>query len=145
MAPFITLIFAFILLYTGGLLGWTYMAQWQHALQGAVAAMFLLTASAHWGKRRPDLIRMVPMIFPRPDWIVTATGLLEIIGAVLLVIPFTSTAASISLAIMLLAMFPANIRASREKLQLAGKEAMLIKARTLIQIVFLLAVILAGL
>ncbi|MGG3623503.1 DoxX family protein [Bacillus gobiensis] len=144
MAPFITLIFTFTLLYTAGWLGWSYMAQLQHALQGAVAAMFLLTASAHWGKRRPDLIRMVPAIFPRPDWLVSATGLLEIIGAVLLVIPFTSSAASIGLAIMLLAMFPANIRASREKLRLAGKEVMPIKARTLIQIVFLLAVILAG-
>lgn len=144
MAPLITLIVAFVLLYTGGLLGWTYMVHLQHALQGAVAAMFLLTASAHWGKRRPDLIRMVPSIFPRPDWIVTATGWLEIIGAVLLVIPFTSKAASIGLAIMLLAMFPANIRASREKLQLDGKEVLPLKDRTLLQIVFLLAVILSG-
>src|SRR5262245_45857602 len=31
---------------------------WHTALRFGLAAMFLLTASAHWGKRRPDLIRM---------------------------------------------------------------------------------------
>lgn len=44
--------------------------------------MFLLTASAHGGKRRRDLIVMVPPAFPRPDVLVTTTGVLEIVGAV---------------------------------------------------------------
>jgi len=51
------------------------------ALRLALSGMFLLTASAHWGKRRPDLIRMVPSVFPRPDLLVTFTGVLEILGA----------------------------------------------------------------
>src|SRR5262249_55563651 len=37
---------------------------WWTALRIALAAMFLVTASAHWGKRRADLIRMTPAIFP---------------------------------------------------------------------------------
>jgi uncharacterized membrane protein len=44
--------------------------------------MFLLTASAHWGKRRRDLIRMVPGVFPQPDLLVTLSGMLEIVGAI---------------------------------------------------------------
>jgi hypothetical protein len=32
-----------------------------------LARMFLFTASAHWGKRRGDLIAMVPRVFRRPD------------------------------------------------------------------------------
>jgi len=37
-------------------------------LRAALGIMFFLTASAHWGKRRPDLIRMVlPSAFSRPD------------------------------------------------------------------------------
>src|SRR5262249_34558818 len=74
MQPLIVLITMFLLLIIP--LGW-----WD-ALRFALAAMFLLTASAHWGKRRPDLIRMVPSAFPRPDLIVTITGVLEIFGLI---------------------------------------------------------------
>lgn len=87
---------------------------------------------------------MVPVSLPRADLIVTVTGWLEIIGAILIVIPTASKAATIFLTIMLIAMFPANIRASREKLPLARKEAILLKARTLVPIVFFVAVVLAG-
>ncbi len=59
MAPLICLIVAFLVLrLLGFALPW--MADWQHALRGALGAMFLLTASGHWGRRRPDLMRMVP-------------------------------------------------------------------------------------
>jgi len=47
-----------------------------------LAGMFFLTASAHWGRRRADLIRMVPKNFPRPDFLVTLTGTCEILGAI---------------------------------------------------------------
>ena len=75
MQPLIVLITLFLVLIIP--LGW-----WD-ALRFALAAMFLLTASAHWGERRPDLIRMVPPIFPRPDLVVTITGVLEILAAIL--------------------------------------------------------------
>ena len=85
--------------------------------------MFLLTASAHWGKRRPDLIRMVPKSFPRPDLLVTLTGVCEILGAIgLLVVPFARWAA-IGLTLLLIAVFPANIRAAREGITIGGKPA----------------------
>jgi uncharacterized membrane protein len=93
---------------------------WQAALRIALAGMFLLTASAHWGRRRPDLIRMVPDSIPRPDLLVTVTGLCEILGAIgLLVPPFTRWAA-IGLAVLLIALFPANVRASREGITIGG-------------------------
>lgn len=76
--------------------------------------MFLLTASAHWGKRRLDLIRMVPPAFPRPASIVTITGYLEIAGSIGILIPVVSLAASIGLLFLLLAMFPANVLAARK-------------------------------
>jgi hypothetical protein len=54
---------------------------WSTCLRFGLAAMFVLSASAHWGKRRPDLIRIVPAAFGRPDLAVTATGILELLGA----------------------------------------------------------------
>lgn len=67
MVPFIALIASFVffrLLGWLGWLGWSYVDHWGNALSLAVAVMFFLTASAHWGKKRSDLIKMVPPVFP---------------------------------------------------------------------------------
>ena len=144
MAPFVVLVSVFVLLRTGGFIGWAYMDDWHHALKWAVAAMLLLTASAHWGKRRKDLIRMVPSSFPKPELIVTITGWLEIAGAVGIVIDRLSPVASVCLAVLFVAMFPANVRAAREKLTIAGAPVPNLFVRTVLQLLFIAAVLLAG-
>lgn len=144
MLPFYALVAVFLLFKILGLAGLSYFEGWHTSLQAAVAAMLLLTASAHWGTRRRDLIRMVPPFFPRPDWIVTATGLLELAGAVGIMIPAVSKAASIGLAMLLVAMFPANVRAAKEKLTIGGRPVPKLFPRTVLQFVFLAAVLLAG-
>ncbi|WP_242772328.1 DoxX family protein [Brevibacillus parabrevis] len=144
MVPFYVLVGAFLLFKILGLIGLSYFEGWHSSLQGAVAVMLLLTASAHWGAKRPDLIRMVPPIFPKPGWIVTATGLLEIAGAIGILFPATSKAASIGLAVLLVAMFPANVRAARESLTIGGRPVPKLLLRTVLQFVFLAAVLLAG-
>src|SRR5205807_2255100 len=103
--------------------------------------MFLLTASAHFGKRRRDLIRMVPGVFQRPDLLVTVSGMLEIVGAIGLLIPSTAPGAAVCLAVLLVALFPANVHAAREKLTIAGQPVPGIVARTGIQIVFMVALV----
>src|SRR5438874_12058396 len=120
------------------------MDSWIICLRGGLAAMFLLTASAHWGKRRPDLIRMVPPAFPRPDLIVTITGLLELIGAAGLLLPTTAGAAAACLAALVAAMFSANVRAAQHNLTIGGKTATALPLRTLLQIVFIAALLVAG-
>jgi uncharacterized membrane protein len=144
MAPFIALMSSFLLFWGIGSLGWSYFDDWHTALQGAVAVMFLLTASAHWGKRRPDLIRMVPPAFPKPAAIVTITGYLEIAGAIGILIPVVSLAASIGLLLLLLAMFPANVFAARKKLTIGGKPVPQLAVRIVLQLVFIAAVVLAS-
>ncbi|QGG58747.1 DoxX family protein [Paenibacillus sp. FSL W8-1187] len=144
MAPFIVLIASFLLFRVAGFFGWAYFDGWHPSLQGAVAVMLLLTATAHWGKRRSDLIRMVPPSFPRRDLIVTATGWLEIAAAIGIMIPATSEAASVCLTVLLIAMFPANVRAAREKLTIGGKPVPGLFVRTLLQLIFITAVILAS-
>src|SRR5262245_7242830 len=106
MAPFLVLIGSTLILRSLGLAGIAALQSWTICLRGGLATMFLLTASAHWGKRRPDLIRMVPTAFPRPDLIVTITGTLEILGAAGLMLPATAPAAAACLAALLIAMFP---------------------------------------
>ena len=143
MAPFIILIVSFFILRITGVLGITYFDGWETSLRGAVALMFLFTATAHWGKRRPDLIKMVPPSVPNPQLMVTITGILEIIGAIGLLIPFTSNIASIGLALLLIIMFSANIFAARKGITIDGKPTTPLFLRTILQIIFLTAVILA--
>lgn len=138
MTPFIVLVVSasvFFLLGKAGVVGAFRDASF--VLRAALALMFLLTASAHWGKRRPDLIRMVPPAFPRPDLLVTLTGALELLGVIGLLWPATSRAACICLALLLVALFPANIHAARQRLTIAGQRVPSLPVRTLLQVVFI--------
>ncbi|MGG4048103.1 MULTISPECIES: DoxX family protein [Paenibacillus] len=144
MAPLIGLIVSLLGFRLMGWLGWEYMNDWIISLRFAVAVMFLLTASAHWGKRRAELVAMVPPRFPQPGALVTLTGWLEIAGAVGMMIPIMAGAASTGLALMLLAMFPANVYAANNRLTLDGRAVMPLVPRTVLQVVFLAAVLAAG-
>jgi uncharacterized membrane protein len=139
--PFLVLLITTLVLRAVGAAGVGPLDSWTMALRCGLAAMFLLTASAHWGKRKPDLIRMVPAAFPQPDLIITITGVLELLGAVGLLLPRTAGAASVCLAALLVAMFPANIRAARHNLTIGGKTATGLPLRTLLQIVFIAALL----
>ena len=141
MAPFIVLVTLFFLLRILGHFQIPVAFGWWTSLRLALSGMFLLTASAHWGERRPDLIRMVPRSFPRPDLLVTATGVLEVLGAIGLMVPKFASYAALGLAFMLVAVFPANIRAARERLTIASRPVPMLLPRTLLQIVFLAATI----
>jgi hypothetical protein len=70
--------FLFLLLGHFGVLNFQ---RWQHSLRAALGIMFLLTASAHWGRRRPDLIAMAPPLLSRAPMLVTLTGIAEIAGS----------------------------------------------------------------
>jgi len=144
MLPLLVLITSTLILRAIGAAGVSVLGSWIVCLRGGLAALFLFTASAHWGKRRPDLIRMVPAGFPRPDRIVTITGLLEILGAIGLLLPATFGAAAACLVVLLLVMFPANIRAARQNLTIGGKPATGLALRTILQVAFIVALLTAG-
>ena len=144
MITFYVLIISFFFFLGMGQVGFSYFDNWHTSLQAAIAAMLLIAASARWGKRKDDLIRMVPSVFPRPDLIVMITGLLEIAAAIGILIPALSRVVSICLAILFIAMFPANMKAAKEKLTMGGKQAHSLWLRTVIQIIFIVLVLLAG-
>src|SRR5687768_13254197 len=133
MLPLIIVVTAFIVLRTAGALGVRPLTRWQTCLRWSLALMFLVTASGHWGSRRADLVAMVPPLFPSPGLLVTLTGILEIAGAVGLMIPRTSRPAAFGLAVMLVAMFPANVYAARHNLSIGGRPATALPLRTAVQ------------
>ena len=114
MAPLITLLLGTIAARSIGWLGVGYVNSWNAAIAVGLAAMFVMTGFAHFvPAMRRDLIAIVPPRLPAPASLVTATGLLELLGAVGLLVPVTRVAAAVCLLVLMLAMFPANVYASR--------------------------------
>ena len=121
-----------------GALGVGLFGTWQAATTYALALMFLFTATAHFGKMREDLERMLPPWAPNPRAIVFVTGILEIIGALGLIVPETRWLAGLCLILFLIAVFPANVHAAQTKSTLAGKPATPLGVRAPMQILFIL-------
>ncbi|GGR63351.1 hypothetical protein GCM10010169_02440 [Micromonospora fulviviridis] len=139
MAPLIALIAGTAVARLAGLLGVDALDGWHPALRIGLALMFVLTASAHFLSRRADLIAMVPPGLPRADLLVTLTGVLELLGALGLLLPATARPAAAGLALLMLAMFPANVSAARRGLTLAGRPVTPVGVRTALQVVFVAA------
>jgi uncharacterized membrane protein len=125
MAPVIVMFAVWLVARSIGFAGVSTQADsWSGALRIALAAMFVFTAASHFHPRtRPDLVRMVPTTLPAPALLVTLTGVLEVLGAIGLLIPQSLSFAAYGLIALLVAMFPANVHAAREGLMVAGRRA----------------------
>ena len=141
MAPLIVMLVGWPVARAIGSAGvWPAADSWSGALRIALAAMFVFTAVSHFHPRtRPDLIRMVPASLPAPTLLVTATGVLEFIGAIGLLVPQVLPAAADGLIALLVAMFPANVHAAREGLVIAGRRAMPLVWRLPLQLFWIAA------
>lgn len=91
------------------------------AVSCGLAMMFLSTGIAHFTPMKQDLVRMVPAIFPYPGALIAITGVLELLGAIGLLIPKTRFWAASCLMLLLIVMFPANIKAALEHLPRVGE------------------------
>jgi uncharacterized membrane protein len=139
MIPLYALSGSFLFFLALGNFGVPFFHSWQPALRAALGVMFLLTASAHWGKRRADLVAMVPPLIRSPGLLVTLTGVVELAGAVALQFPTVGRYAASILFLMLVAIFPANVYAARQRLTISGRPVPSLLPRSLIQVVFLIA------
>lgn len=137
MAPAVLLIAATLVLRGLGVVGVGAFATWLDSARVALALMFLFTAAAHFNRMKEDLVRMVPPSFPNPRALVLVTGLLEIAGAIGLLVPATQRLAAWGLAILLIALFPANVSAAKRGLTLRGKPVTPLALRLPIQLLFL--------
>jgi uncharacterized membrane protein len=137
MLPLIVLTFVTLIAKVAGLALHPNFNTWRNAINVGLIAMFIVTASAHWGKRRKDLVAMVPPFFSNAEFLVTATGVLELAGAIGLTIPQTRGPAAFCLCVLLVFMLPANIHAAQRKLTIDGKPVSSLGVRLSMQIAFL--------
>ena len=145
MAVIITLILGTLGARLVGWLGVDYVDSWSQAVAVGLAAMFVMTAVAHFmNPLRRDMIAIVPPRLPAAGLLVTITGVLELVGAAGLLYPPTRVAAAVCLFVLMLVMFPANVYASRMPNPPRSMTSRL-DVRTLEEIVYLGAAIVVGL
>ncbi|MFC4060989.1 hypothetical protein ACFOWE_22025 [Planomonospora corallina] len=101
---------------------------WRVSAAHGLAVMLVMTAGAHFVPpgvtfmpNHADMVAMVPPFVPLPALVVYLTGVLELAGAVGLVIPATRRAAGICLAVLFVLMLPANVHAALAGVTLAGE------------------------
>ncbi len=102
--------------------------------------MFAFTGSTHFTEMKHDYAAMVPPPLTGQLWVIYLTGLLELAGAVGLLMRPTRRLAGMCLLLLLLALFPANVYAAMQGVRFRGAPPTDIWLRGLIQAVFLLTV-----
>jgi uncharacterized membrane protein len=122
MAPLIVLIVSGLLLRILGALGVERLRSTREVAAWALAMMFFFTASAHFTALKHDLAAMIPPPFTGQLWLIYLTGILELAGAVGLLIPRLRRVAGICLIILLAALLPANVYAALEGVTLQGRD-----------------------
>src|ERR1041384_6513622 len=113
-----------------GALGVRRLAGWPSSAAHALALMLVFTGAAHFAPdsltvmpSHDDLTAMVPPFVPAPDLMVYATGVLELLGAAGLVLRATRRLAGWCLALLFVALIPANIYAATGGIALNGDPA----------------------
>ena len=85
---------------------------------------------------------IIPPLLPAPLFLVFITGLLEIAGAIGLFVPRFRQAAALCIAIMMVAVFPANVYAAGKVID--GLQMPSVAVRAAMQIVYIVLVLVAG-
>jgi uncharacterized membrane protein len=137
MAALIVLFVSWLVFRGIGALEIAALASWHDSARFALALMFVFTGAAHFTRMKHDMARMVPSVFPQPMGMVYFTGICEWLGAIGLLVARTQEAAAVALIVMLVVIFPANIRAAREKLTLGGNPATRLWLRAPMQVLFI--------
>jgi uncharacterized membrane protein len=112
---------------------------WKDAVRIGMAALLLFTASAHFNPMKHDLAAMIPPPLTGSLWLIYLTGMLEISGAVGLLIPRFRKPAALCLMLLLIALFPANVYAALNGVTLRGQAATTLWLRTPMQIIWIAA------
>ena len=131
------LLISLLVFRAAGALGVAALASWIAATRYALAVMFVVTGLTHFNKTRHELVRMMPRALPAPMWMIYFTGACEFAGAAGILLPRFRGLAGLCLIALLVAMFPANVKAAREHLTLRGKVVTPLWLRLPMQILFI--------
>jgi uncharacterized membrane protein len=88
------------------------------------------------------LAQMIPPVFPARPMLVVLSGLLELAGAAGLWLPRRQRSASLLIALLMIAVFPANIYAAGQTVH--GLRMPPLAPRLLMQVVYIVLVLIAG-
>ncbi len=100
-----------------------FKVDWRDAVRIGLAVMFLFTAVSHFSPLKEDLAKMIPPPLTGAMWVIYATGVLEAAGGIGLLTPQFRRTAAWCLAVLLLAMLPANIYGALNDIDLGGRAA----------------------
>ncbi|GAA2386261.1 hypothetical protein GCM10010420_06220 [Streptomyces glaucosporus] len=127
-----------------GALGVRRFATWRDSAAHGLAFMLVATGTAHFVPdgvtvmpSHTDLVAMVPPFVPFPRLAVYLTGVLELLGALGLVVGATRPAAGAGLAVLFVLMFPANVYAAVADVPFNGEPATPLWFRVPEQVLFI--------
>jgi uncharacterized membrane protein len=140
MAPLVVLLAGFLAARVAGRLGVEKLSAPQAAGRAATLAMFLFTGATHFSPMKHDYVAMTPKALPRGVGFIYLAGALQLAGAAGLAFDRTRRLAGICLALLLVAMYPANVNAAVNGISFRGRPPTPLWLRTPVQIVYVLAV-----
>jgi uncharacterized membrane protein len=140
MTSLFVLVVSFLVLRGVGRLGVKQLSSWRDAGRGALVIMFLFTGASHFTSMKYDFAAMIPAPLPNGLWVIYLSGVLEIAGAIGLLIPRTRKVAGICLVLLLVALFPANVYAALNEIPLRGEPPTPLWLRGPMQLLFIMMV-----
>jgi uncharacterized membrane protein len=137
MISVFVLVISTLLLRGVGWLGVKQLSSWRDASRGGLVIMFLFTGASHFTSMKYDFAAMIPAPLPDDHWVIYLSGVLEIAGAIGLLIPRTRKVAGICLVLLLVALFPANVNAALNEIPLRGEAPTPLWLRAPMQLLFI--------
>lgn len=116
--------------------GWM---QW--FLRIIVALPLLVSGIAHF-TRTAIFASIIPPFFPHRPELVLISGAMELAGAIGLLLPIFARTASACLALLMIAIFPANVYAANQSI--GGMHMPSVPVRTAMQVIYIVLLLIAG-
>jgi uncharacterized membrane protein len=140
MAPLFVFMTVAAILRLLGALGVEQLASWRFAGRIGLAVTFLFTGATHFSSMRHDYAAMIPPPLTGSLWLISLTGMLEIVGAIGLLVPRRQRVAAICLIVLLVALFPTNVYAALNGVPFRGQPPTQLGLRALLQLFFIWSV-----
>lgn len=120
------------------------LTTWQEVSLWIMILVFLFSGISHFTSIKYEFVKMLPPFVPLKMELIYATGLMEIVGAVLLMSPRYRAEISLALAVFLVILFPANYYAGKNNVTFRGNAHLPPLTRGAIQVLFILALLFGG-
>jgi uncharacterized membrane protein len=142
LLPIALLIITLVAFLLAGRGGYANLGCWPRVLRVLVAIPLLVSGVFLHFLHAESVASIIPPIFPARYFLAVFTGVCEVAGAIGLFVPSTRRAAALWLALLMIAVFAANIYVAGQTI--GGLHMPSVPIRTAMQWVYLLLILLAG-